>query len=367
MELIPEWAPNAHPMLVHFPIAILAIAILFDFISFFLPKNKKWWTEEATALLYGIGAAIATGVYFTGRAAADNVFLPAEAQSVLTAHADWAWWTVWFYVTYAVARILATWKARAEHQMKFHVGFFALSLVGLFLLIQTGDKGAKMVFKYGVGVQAAEIENPVRHDHESVHDENGDNVASTSFNKMDNGDWTWETGEHALIALQNNFHWLSGSRDAVSAKAVKTDSGSYALSFSGEDLNGFFVGHDSYQNVQVDYRLDISALNGTVFLVHHVQDSTSYDYVSISSDGTIQQGRMVDGQPEVFEQGQTDTSKPLYVRVVASGTHFRGYIDKQMVVHGHGDAPEAGGVGLKLEGSGTLLLEQIELVQLTDD
>ena len=76
---------------------------------------------------------------------------------------------------------------------------------------------------------------------------------------------------------------------------------------------------------------------------------------------------MVDGQPEVFEQGQTDTSKPLYVRVVASGTHFRGYIDKQMVVHGHGDAPEAGGVGLKLEGSGTLLLEQIELVQLTDD
>src|SRR5699024_281036 len=97
MELIPEWAPNIHPMLVHFPIAILSIAILFDFISFFLPEKKKWWTFEATALLYGVGAAIAVVVYFTGRAAANSVFLPAEAQTVLTTHADWALWTVWFY------------------------------------------------------------------------------------------------------------------------------------------------------------------------------------------------------------------------------------------------------------------------------
>ncbi|HEX6982467.1 MAG TPA: DUF2231 domain-containing protein [Balneolaceae bacterium] len=364
MELIPEWAPSVHPMLVHFPLAILAVAILFDFISFFLPKEQKWWTEEATAFLYGIGAVAAVGVYFTGKAAANSVFLPAEAQTVLNTHADWAWWTVWFYGIYALARILATWKVPAKHHRKLHLGFFALSFIGLFLLFQTGDNGAKMVFKHGVGVQAAQVEDTEQTDF----DESSQNeTVPTAFNVNENGDWIWEIENGAVQALQNNFHFISGSAGQLNAEAVQTDSGSYALRLSGDNLNGFFVTHENYQNVQVDYRLDVSAFNGTITLVNHVQDSANYDYVSVSSDGTVQQGRMIEGQPEVFAEGQTDVSKPLFVRVVGSGTHFRGYVDKQMVVHGHGDAPEAGQVGLKLEGNGTVLLEQMELVQLTDE
>lgn len=367
MSLIPEWAPSVHPMLVHFPLAILIVAILLDFISFFLPKKQKWWTEETTAFFYGVGAVAAIIVYFTGKAAANSVFLPAEVQTVLNTHADWAWWTVWFYGIYAVARILATWKVPIKHHLELHLGFFALSFVGLFLLFQTGDNGAKMVFKYGVGVQTTEVEDPVQHNHEADHDDPVQSEpAPTAFIIRENGDWNWKIGSDAVQALQNNFHFLHGSAEQLNAEAVQSENGSYALRLSGDNLNGFFVTHESYQNVQVDYRLDMSAFNGTVTLVNHVQDSASYDYVSISSDGTVQQGRMVEGQSEVFEQGETDVFKPLFVRVVANGTHFRGYVDKQMVVHGHGDAPERGSVGIKLEGSGTVLLEQVGLTQLSD-
>lgn len=393
MELIPEWAPNIHPLLVHFPIAILGIAIFFDFISFFLSREKKWWTEEATAFLYGVGAVAAIIVYYTGTLAADSVMLPAEAQSVLTEHADLAWITIWFYGIYAVARIAATWWASEKHRLKFHVGFFLISLVGMYFLFQTGDHGAQMVFKHGVGVKAVDIENPVQHDHETdhddssmsgddhadsesaeghsheegteeqSHDENAGGTTATSFNTTGSGNWTWEIKENAVTALQENFQWLAGSAQSLNAEAVEAGNG-HALWFSGENLSAFFSSDTSYETEQVDYYVDMAGFDGTVFFVTHVQDESSYDFVSIASDGTVKQGRMANGEAKIYEEGNTDVSQPLFVRVVGNGTHFRGYINQEVVVHGHGDAPKTGSVGLKLDGSGTFLLQKMSLTKL---
>jgi len=363
MELIPEWAPNIHPMLVHFPIAILTIAMLFDFISFFLSSKNRWWTQKATAFLYGIGAVTAIIVYYTGTLAADSVLPPADAQTVLTNHADWAWRTIWFYGIYAVARIAATWLTKDKHRLKSHIGFFVLSFAGLFLLIQTGNRGAKMVFKYGVGVQEsqAEMSMPVDQSNE-IRPE----TIPTAFNVSENGDWVWQIEQGAVQALKKNFQFLTGSIPGLNAKSVQTVEGSYALQFSGNDMNAFFVTNESYQSVQVDYYLDLPAFNGKVFLPYNVQDKNSFYFVSISSDGTIKQGRMVNGKPQIFKQSTIKVSKPIFVRVVSSGGHFRGYVDKKLVVHGHGDAPTPGSVGLKVNGNGTLLLKKMTLTQIDE-
>ncbi|MCW9706238.1 DUF2231 domain-containing protein [Fodinibius salsisoli] len=378
MELIPEWAPNLHPMVVHFPIAILTIAIFFDFVSFFLPRKKKWWTEEATAFLYGVGAVAAIIVYYTGTLAADSVTLPAEAQPVLTEHADWAWLTLWFYGVYAVLRIVATWWASPIHRLKLHVGFFLLSLMGMYFLYQTGDHGAQMVFKHGVGVQAVDVENPVQHDHsehgESKDDhseseegqspgEETDTSGATSFSTNENGNWIWNIEQNAVTALQQNFEWLSGSAESVNAEAVEVED-SHALSFSGDNLSAFFSGDQSYETEQIDYYVDMASFDGTAWFVSHVQDQNNYDFVSIASGGTVKQGRMINGEPQIFEEGSVDVSQLLFVRVVGNGTHFRGYINEEMVVHGHGDAPKPGRIGLKMNGSGTLLLQKMSVTQL---
>lgn len=393
MEFIPEWAPNIHPMIVHFPIALFMLAIIMDVVGYVLPE--EWWDEKKNLILYGLSGIAAVGTYFSGKEAADSVFIEAETQNLLTAHADWAEYTVWFMGLYALLRIGIYFWDKSESKV-IRIGLTLLSFVGAFLLFQTGDRGAQMVYQYGVGVQAVDLENPVQHDHETDHDEASEDAdehdeseehshdegmeehseaseeshddssmgSSTAFKATDNGNWEWNIDKNAISDLKSNFHWLTGNLDGVNAEAVQTNNGNYVLSFSGDNLNGFFVGHESYKTVQVDYYLDISALDGMVMLTNNVQDESNFDFVSVASDGAVKQGRLVNGEEELFEEGTTDVSKSLFVRVVGNGAHFRGYVNKEMVVHGHGDAPKAGGVGLKIKGSGTVVLEKMSMTKL---
>ena len=131
MELIPEWAPNIHPILVHFPIAIILLAVLMDLLNFFLPD--KWWDDLKSTILYGIGAVSGIAAYYTGTLAADSVFLPSGAQSVLNDHSDWALWTVWFFGIYAILRILLHWYQKMDQQA-IRIGLFVLALPGVFFL-----------------------------------------------------------------------------------------------------------------------------------------------------------------------------------------------------------------------------------------
>ena len=39
MTFIPDWAPNVHPMLVHFPIALLCVAVLLDAVALAMRKQ----------------------------------------------------------------------------------------------------------------------------------------------------------------------------------------------------------------------------------------------------------------------------------------------------------------------------------------
>lgn len=365
---LPEWAPNIHPMLVHFPIALFIVAVFMDIAGYILPKS--WWDEKKNLILYGLSGIAAVVTYFSGKQAADSVFIEAEVQNLLTAHADWAEYTVWFIGLYALLRIgLYVWVKSEMPILK--IGMTLVSFIGAFLLFQTGDRGAQMVYQYGVGVNDTDLESPSQEDHEADHDESSEEeaieitaIGASSFNVMENGNWEWEIDINAVSDLNNNFHWLIGSLSEANTRIVSTTNSSYALSISGEDINGFFVGHESYLKTQVDYYIDITELDGTVWLTSNVQDQTNFDFVSIASNGEVKQGRIADGKEDVFEKGTADVSQTLFVRVVANGDHFRGYIDKEMVVHGHADAPDAGSVGLKVEGTGIVKLEKMILTKL---
>ena len=39
MQLIPEWAPNIHPLIIHFPIALLLFAVFTDTLSVWFQKD----------------------------------------------------------------------------------------------------------------------------------------------------------------------------------------------------------------------------------------------------------------------------------------------------------------------------------------
>ncbi len=46
MSLIPEWMSNVHPLIVHFPVALLVIAVLADFLSLILKRYDCMCSEH---------------------------------------------------------------------------------------------------------------------------------------------------------------------------------------------------------------------------------------------------------------------------------------------------------------------------------
>lgn len=352
--LTPEWAPNIHPLIVHFPIALLVTAALANFVSLFI--QEKWWDETKNTILYVAGALFAGFTYYSGTLAADSVFLPTEAQSVLSEHADWAEYLLWFFVIYALLRIAFHWFDLFEKNA-FKIIAFITVLPGLFMVYETAEYGGKMVYGYGAGTGQL-----LQQEELAPSEVTESTTVPSSFITKDNGDWTWEINSNSVSDLITNFHWVNGSLQAL--KPTINSSGNPLLQLQASGQANLFVTHQSYQNIQVDYFLNLDDLDGEIELIHHLQDANNYDFVSLNSDGIIRQGRIQNGETTIFEEGTYETEGLLFLRVVADETHFRGYINREMKVHGHGDAPKRGSVGLKLQGQGSVLISKIEMTQL---
>ncbi|MFP8489738.1 DUF2231 domain-containing protein [Gracilimonas sp. Q87] len=356
MELLitPDWAPNIHPLLVHFPIALIVVAVLANFATFFIPE--KWWDETKNTILYVTGALFTGVTYYSGTVAADTIFLPTEAQSVLSEHSDWAEYLLWFFILFAIMRITFH-RFDLFEKKSFKIIAFITVLPGLFMVYETAEYGGEMVYGYGAGtgqlLQQEESGSSIPTDSIST---------SSSFVTKENGSWIWTVSPNSVSDLIANFHWVEGSVQDLKPAITRTEPPLLRLEAS-EEAN-IFVSHETYQDVQVDYYLNMDNLNGKIELVHHLQDENNYDFVSLNSEGVIRQGRIKNGNSTIFEEGAYEPEGQLFIRIVGDGTHFRAYVNREMKVHGHGDAPESGSVGLKLQGSGSVLLSKIEMTQL---
>jgi uncharacterized membrane protein len=149
MNLVPDWAPNIHPLLVHFPIALLCAAAAVDVVGWAFRRNRT--LRQVATLLYVLGTGGALAAYLTGRAASQTVWLPGMAQAVLRQHWDWALRTVWFFGIVTVARLVFMRPSRRDPAPSIVATFALVGLVGIGLLIETGDRGGRLVFQHGVG------------------------------------------------------------------------------------------------------------------------------------------------------------------------------------------------------------------------
>ena len=101
--------------------------------------------------MYALGTAGAVGAYVTGRAASQTIWLPGMAQAVLRQHWDWALRTVWFFPTVTVVRLVLLRPTRREPAVALVAALALVGLVGIGLLIETGDRGGRLVYQHGVG------------------------------------------------------------------------------------------------------------------------------------------------------------------------------------------------------------------------
>ena len=150
--LLPEWVPNAHPLIVHFPIALIFVAIAADALALWLGERWETGQEVATGLFVATGLSAVVS-YYSGTWAADTVTIATSgAAQTLSVHASWAWYTMLSTGGYALVRTLGVVVPWMRARRSLHVGLFVVGLGTLFPMYMTGENGGAMVYKNGVGV-----------------------------------------------------------------------------------------------------------------------------------------------------------------------------------------------------------------------
>src|SRR5690625_2493895 len=218
LAIFPEWAPNIHPIVVHFPIALLVVALLLDLIR--IVKREHTGLNLAVQILYGLGTLGLIVSFITGRQATETVEVAGQAFSVLASHENWAFATMIFFIVFFGLRFAVYWF---QLDMRKSISFVSvlLGLIGLELVAITGDRGGELVFGHGVGVTAIqELQREL--------DEKNDRLAelegATGPQIGEDGSWTWRIVPGAEIRIFEDVpgypairmpYWFSETRKTI--------------------------------------------------------------------------------------------------------------------------------------------------------
>lgn len=348
MQLLPDWAPNIHPMVIHFPIVLLIIAVLFDIFGLIIKKID--WFGKSALILYLLGIISLIAAFLTGRSAADGLEIPTQVIPAVTDHADWAEITLWFFIIYTIIRLFVGLKFKLLKKA-YLTPLVLISFIGIYFLYQTADHGAKLVFGYGLGTgNIITAENTIDDVTEDSADYNSALILS------EDGSWKFKSSPAAIETLKLKFDWVKNSVDKLNPMF---DPGSNALMFhpSGEAM---FIQKNNFKSLEMKTTVNLDDFNGELKLVHHYKDIDNYDFLRIIN-GKIALGRKSKGQIRIFEEGSFSEKGWIEIKTVSDKTHFHGYINNKMIVHGHGSEPEIGSAGMLINGSGSLLLQSIEV------
>ncbi len=139
---------HIHPMIVHFPIALLIIGFLSDIIGLFFKKDFFSRTGFYLLILGTLGVAAA---YVTGNLAGDGIAEAGTLKQALETHEDAAALSLWLMVIAAVVRIGLVMLKKYSGIFKWLA--FILFFAGVLSIARTGYYGGELVFKHAAGIQ----------------------------------------------------------------------------------------------------------------------------------------------------------------------------------------------------------------------
>ena len=150
--LIPSWAPNFHPLVIHFPIVLVLTAAVVDVVDVAFERSQ--WLKAATTTLYVTGALSLVVAFLTGLQAASTVLVPGMAYPVITAHRQWALVTMTYCIVVATLRLLVL-RGTNGRSRRRRIALLGIGLVAVVLVQQTAERGARLVYEYGTGIVGA--------------------------------------------------------------------------------------------------------------------------------------------------------------------------------------------------------------------
>ncbi|MBN2616648.1 MAG: DUF2231 domain-containing protein [Bacteroidales bacterium] len=139
---------HLHPMIVHFPIALLLTGLLFDIIGLFA---KKAFFSKAGFYLLILGTLGVAVAYLTGHFAGSGITEQGALKQALETHQAAAELTVWLVsITAAFRMVIEIFK---KYKGVFKALAFVLFLASALAIARTGYYGGELVYKHAAGVQ----------------------------------------------------------------------------------------------------------------------------------------------------------------------------------------------------------------------
>jgi uncharacterized membrane protein len=137
---------HLHPMLVHFPIALLVVGFLADALSLFFKKEQC--LSKAGLYLMVLGTLGAIAAFLTGELFTKD--LAGEAGNIQETHELFASITTYTMIIASIVRIFLLITKRDLSNLKWIA--FTLYGIGTLSVMITGFFGGTMVYKFLIGI-----------------------------------------------------------------------------------------------------------------------------------------------------------------------------------------------------------------------
>ena len=142
---------HIHPMLVHFPLVLLPLAVVLDLVAHARgDQGRRGFAALATAAYVGGAAAAGLAAMF-GDVAVDIAIGKGFPAGLFETHEDLAIATTVLFSAVAAVRLVTLWRGLGRGFVRATTGLAALGVV---LLLAVAYEGGALVYDHGVNVAA---------------------------------------------------------------------------------------------------------------------------------------------------------------------------------------------------------------------
>jgi len=312
--------PNLHPAVIHFPIALALTALALRAVQVVKPGWRN--LDLPTTILTVLAALGGVAAWLAGKQAAGGLgAISMAAETQLSRHANLAGVTVLLLVAAAaLSLVVSRWSQAAGTASRIPglAGFGALAVAAGFLMV-TSDMGGALVYRYGVAVDSPAEE----------HAEPASGKAAIE-------------PTDPVVAVP------------VDGKIVWDPKGNQGMVFQ-VDGSGIIALPGEFGDVAVTASVDPVGFTGDLALVHHSQSVNDWEGFRLTSGNKVQLVQVRGGQEEILSKSSLLFPRERTgLRVTSAEGHYKGLVDGEMVVHGHGPSGPAGMAGLLYSGKGVL-------------
>lgn len=139
---------HIHPMIVHFPIALLIVGFLFDVTGMFVRKEFFSWAGFSLLMLGALGVIAA---FISGNLAGSGITEEGVLKQALETHESAAELTVWITGFAALFRLALVLLKKYKGYLK--IAALVIYLAAVAAIGRTGFYGGELVYKHAAGVK----------------------------------------------------------------------------------------------------------------------------------------------------------------------------------------------------------------------